>query len=955
MAAYLDKLQQLGNAVKPASATGNAVALVPAISALLAQPWGWPVLLFTLGGVGAWQIVESAARREAERDRTKQMDILCGMARNALGPETLDDPEALDRALDDIDDERKPFAILLKVLTAREDEAALRHVEMLDLLERRLPAFIQSRFHELAGSLQAVDEKVTDIATVGRETAAAVREIEQTIDRDHTPFLVTPLEDTPPDRGAVESALSRFVFQRRMTPLFGRDGELDRLRKFLLEADGDKEKFCWWIWSGPAGAGKSRLALELVLEMQYRGWRAGFLPRHECGFDWARWQPAEPTLVVIDYAAERTGVADWLVALRRNTASFTRWVRFLLLERTAEPDDLWLQEFHRTGGNRDKDARLACQFEQPHALAPLADDDLWATVKYVVGELKPDMDITAARDPVLAMLRQAHGNERQNYQRPLYAAFAAETIVAEGVENPRRWRADDLTESVLKREMDRWRRHKLDAQHANLIALATLLRGISTDALDKLADDGELHDILPARAQYHPGLYRTALGTEGAADSRIAALEPDMLGELFVLERLSGRSLHDRDAALVSKETRKLLLAAWRLDPLAMARFMARAGSDFPDYGAADRDDTRSLKSQALLTLCAPPDTRDVALAAWSAAAADLTAMLGEASQYDRAIELANSVCEPKRAGAIPAPARGLALLNRGASYGQLQPPQTDDAIADFTAVIDMPDAHAEWKAMALVNRGVTYGRLEPPQTDREIADYTSVIAMPDAPAEQKAKALFNRGVMYGQLQPPQADRKIADYTAVIAMPDAPAERKAAALVNRGLTYSQLQPPQTDREIADYTAVIDMPDAPAEPKANALLNRGVTYGRLQPPQTDKAIADFTAVIDMPDAPAEQKAEALVNRGVAYGRLQPPRTDKAIADYTAVIDMRDAPAEQKAKALLYRGVTYAQDGRLDEARRDADAAERMADALDEEGRAVLRKLRELLDRNAGRNR
>jgi tetratricopeptide (TPR) repeat protein len=60
---------------------------------------------------------------------------------------------------------------------------------------------------------------------------------------------------------------------------------------------------------------------------------------------------------------------------------------------------------------------------------------------------------------------------------------------------------------------------------------------------------------------------------------------------------------------------------------------------------------------------------------------------------------------------------------------------------------------------------------------EQAIADYTAVIEMPDAPAEQKAQALFNRGVAYG-LQGDR-EREIADYTAVIEMPDVPDELKA--------------------------------------------------------------------------------------------------------------------------------------------------------------------------------
>ena len=50
-------------------------------------------------------------------------------------------------------------------------------------------------------------------------------------------------------------------------------------------------------------------------------------------------------------------------------------------------------------------------------------------------------------------------------------------------------------------------------------------------------------------------------------------------------------------------------------------------------------------------------------------------------------------------------------------------------------------------KAMALFNRGVIYGKHG--EQEKAIADYTAVVQMPDAPAEQKAQALVSRGWMH--------------------------------------------------------------------------------------------------------------------------------------------------------------------------------------------------------------
>ncbi|MBN9524259.1 hypothetical protein J0H58_38060 [bacterium] len=135
-------------------------------------------------------------------------------------------------------------------------------------------------------------------------------------------------------------------------------------------------------------------------------------------------------------------------------------------------------------------------------------------------------------------------------------------------------------------------------------------------------------------------------------------------------------------------------------------------------------------------------------------------------------------------------------------------------------------------RALALIRRGVAcWQRGGEGDTGLAIADFTAVIDMPDVPAEQRAKALFNRGYAHGERG--ETDREIADYTAVIDTPDAPADQRATARNNRGVTYEERG--EADRAVADYTAVIDDPDAPVEQKAKATRWRDQLIAKQQPP------------------------------------------------------------------------------------------------------------------------
>jgi hypothetical protein len=75
---------------------------------------------------------------------------------------------------------------------------------------------------------------------------------------------------------SMDPGVSRLAYSSRATPLIGREPEQSELLRFL----NSPAKFSWWIMTGLAGAGKSRLALELCHSVGTT-WKAGFLSRLE--------------------------------------------------------------------------------------------------------------------------------------------------------------------------------------------------------------------------------------------------------------------------------------------------------------------------------------------------------------------------------------------------------------------------------------------------------------------------------------------------------------------------------------------------------------------------------------------------------------------------------------------------------------------------------------------------
>lgn len=134
------------------------------------------------------------------------------------------------------------------------------------------------------------------------------------------PILVLPSTDP---------TVSWLPFSARATTFVGRDAERAQLSTFL-ESGG---KVSWWLLTGAAGTGKSRLALELCRDAR-PGWNAGFLSRTDAFTGWSHFRPSRPTLVIIDYVSSRAAYVSAVVLhLARSADYLPNPVRVLLLER----------------------------------------------------------------------------------------------------------------------------------------------------------------------------------------------------------------------------------------------------------------------------------------------------------------------------------------------------------------------------------------------------------------------------------------------------------------------------------------------------------------------------------------------------------------------------------------------------------------------------------------------
>jgi len=720
---------------------------------------------------------------------------------------------------------------------------------------------------------------------------------------------------------------ARFTYLAGKVECLGREKEFARLRAFL----DDPAPFSWWLVVGPGGVGKTRLAYEFCLRLG-DDWDKGFLiadrtrgetdaaARAALVDKWAAWRPDRPTLIVVDYVAQRAAFLGELIARLAARDATGSPVRLLLLER--EATGRWADEFKRpdTAGRVRVDGALHAE---PLALASPDDDSLWTIIS------KMSEGRATNRADALAALR--HADPRA---RPLFAGFLGDAIKRAG--HPRRWSRDELLTDVLDHCRARhWEPAGVTEADQALLCLATLTGGASGDWLeadvaatvpDPLPDpgDGELFRRYRVMADAEPTIVR--------GRAIYPPLLPDVLGEYFVLGRL-----HPNPTLSVAGRERLAtwLTAAWRLNPRGTAVVLDRVSEDFLGDPRAD----------PLFEIPPPADAPGANLF-WCVVRVNQGVRLLDAGRGDEALVAYDDV-ETRFGAAKELPFRepvAKALYNKGVALGTFG--RSDEAVRVYEAVESRFGAAAELPlreqvAKALYNKGVdlrTLGRLEDAIAAFGAVESRFGTATELPLREVVATTLFRNGVDLGTLG--RLNDAVAVYEAVEARFGAATELPlrewvAKALYNKGVDLRTLG--RLEDAVAAFGAVESRFGTATElsllePAAAALYNKGVDLGTLG--RFDDAVAAFGMIESRFGAATELPlrewvARALFDKGFVLGTLG--RWDEAVGAYEAV-ETRFSGAmelplrERVAMALNNKGVALGTLGRWDETIRAYEAVE-----------------------------
>ena len=397
--------------------------------------------------------------------------------------------------------------------------------------------------------------------------------------------------------------IEHFVFRQRATDLTGRESELEKLQQFL----DTKEPVAWWQIAGDAGQGKSRLALDLTLEVR-EFWHAGFLRADDLmKTDWETVAISRPTLIVIDYVAapqKARMVREALLKLidRSEKSGAERLaypMRILLLERKGyafegQESIGWFSVFIN-------DARFIGNIR---ATVHKDKDDEESTPLYLQSmpasklvEIAQSWTATRGRLPLsdkqCEQLKEAlaGGSEitdqglprNERAWRPLFTMLFAE-LLGSGKTLSIDSQLDNLSKILEQERQEFWK----DEAGNKVVPpeKATYLACLATMVGELLPTHQYLHGLIGDFYGIRDDSIRQktwlclgrGIPERPPIELPFLAREPDLMGEYFVLETLY------KDIRFGGADASRILRDAWEINKVNLLGFMIRLIQDFKDH-----------------------------------------------------------------------------------------------------------------------------------------------------------------------------------------------------------------------------------------------------------------------------------------------------------------------------------------------------------------------------------
>jgi tetratricopeptide (TPR) repeat protein len=475
-------------------------------------------------------------------------------------------------------------------------------------------------------------------------------------------------------RNYQEGTARTYYFGSTLLGFYGRGKEKEDLEKFITLPD----KLRLWIITGIGGTGKSKLAFEICNQYRKEGYYAGFLDKgaKQLSTDWS---PENPTIIIIDYAAERIEQIKQFISMYESSQRWKHRVRIILIER----DEIFLKEKLNELSPTENET-YNCMLYKPQSLhiEPLGNAEILQIMRYILQD-NPTIKQTYTDKELLELFKKIDGKKRT-----IFAIYLAETLRDSAYKSKSSSNIDSILASIYKKEVDRWKtilQNKDDYQkYMHLIYLTTLMGGCDKSILN----NSEIQNVLPEKNEYSPYIYAQLIGGTISGE-KISQLEPDIFGEYALLcieEDIKRNSLgeqHNRDL---------LYSLAWSHKETNIYDVLYRMLRDFPDDERATQFFNKCIEKANIAN---PEIKQKVAFAYHNKGFA-----LGELKRYEEELEACEKAIELD-------PDYALAYHNKGVALVGLKRYEEELEACEKAIELD-PDL-----ALAYYNKGFALGELK--------------------------------------------------------------------------------------------------------------------------------------------------------------------------------------------------------------------------------------------------
>ena len=408
----------------------------------------------------------------------------------------------------------------------------------------------------------------------------------------------------------VVKGLESFQYSRRQDDFLGRQELIKRLTTEFLDIKGrysEKRAFRWTLIYGQAGSGKSRFALELLraLEKKYgkRCAICGFVERDSSdtanAFSVAKiesWAYRKPAVFVLDYAGTNRELASIIKALQLKAKQIKKPLRLLLLERRNDSggiadlnrvgdEDRYLRDTCFGLDNRDT-SRIGIELEQ------LSEQDISRIMASRIIRERGSLGDSETPKWLLERLDDIYSGER----RPLFAAMVASAIADQPAHQSgsdmgmveRLEKRDAMLSYLIRRDRRKYWQHAKGREgnltlglHQNLLALLTFARGGDLTIFNDSVNYPGAR--IPNVETFDASLYSRMTTSNVNSQCPLGFLEPDFIGEWFVLNQLNPSAAIDPDEPANKPDLECFVNLAWEKGKERAGQFIRQCHQNHPD------------------------------------------------------------------------------------------------------------------------------------------------------------------------------------------------------------------------------------------------------------------------------------------------------------------------------------------------------------------------------------